>query len=125
MTTYAMTPGECLTTGGHGILHGRCVRCGYQRGDGRVTTPPKPRDDGSSTPDDNPHESDDTTPEACAYCGDVWPCGERTMPDGRTIETAGPRAARLIMGWDGPMWRWRQPWGPWTPGEPPTTEEQR
>ena len=29
---------------------------------------------GSQAPDDNPHESDGTTPEACAYCGDVWPC---------------------------------------------------
>lgn len=33
-----------------------------------------PRDAGSEAPDDNPHESDGTTPEACAYCGDVWPC---------------------------------------------------
>lgn len=24
--------------------------------------------------DDNPHESDGTHPEACTYCGDVWPC---------------------------------------------------
>lgn len=24
--------------------------------------------------DDNPHESDGTVPEACDYCGDVWPC---------------------------------------------------
>jgi hypothetical protein len=23
---------------------------------------------------DNPHESDGTPPEACTYCGDVWPC---------------------------------------------------
>ena len=24
--------------------------------------------------EDNPHESDGTPPEACSYCGDVWPC---------------------------------------------------
>lgn len=24
--------------------------------------------------DDNPHDSDGTHPEACTYCGDVWPC---------------------------------------------------
>lgn len=24
--------------------------------------------------DDNPHGSDGTHPEACDYCGDVWPC---------------------------------------------------
>lgn len=39
---------------------------------------------------------------------------------GRTIETAGPELARIIMGWDGPMWRYRNPWGPWTQGEPPS-----
>lgn len=35
---------------------------------------PDPRKNGSHAPADNPHESDGTTPEACAYCGDVWPC---------------------------------------------------
>lgn len=27
---------------------------------------------------DNAHESDGTVPEACDYCGDVWPCAAST-----------------------------------------------
>lgn len=40
------------------------------------------------------------------------------MSDDRTIETAGPALARIIFGWDGPMWRYRHPWGPWIQGVP-------
>lgn len=39
--------------------------------------------------------------------------------DERTIEVAGPKLARMVMGWDGPMWRYRNPWSAWQQGEPP------
>lgn len=40
-----------------------------------------------------------------------------------TIEVRGPELARLVFGWDGPMWRRRWPtWGPWQQGEPPSGE---
>lgn len=37
----------------------------------RTETPGSSDQNGSN---DNPHESDGTPPEACTYCGDVWPC---------------------------------------------------
>ncbi len=43
----------------------------------------------------------------------------------RTIETAGPKLAMMIFGWDTPMWRYRHPWGPWTKGEPPDSKQRR
>jgi hypothetical protein len=37
------------------------------------------------------------------------------------VEVAGPTLARIVMGWEGPMWRYRTPtWGAWQQGEPPT-----
>lgn len=38
----------------------------------------------------------------------------------RSVETAGEALARILFGWHGPMWRYRDPWGPWMPGQPPT-----
>lgn len=51
------------------------------------------------------------------------PSADLLMTDApREFETLGPRLAMLVFGWDSPMWRYRNPWGGWQEGPPPSLE---
>lgn len=74
--------GDAVELGGEGHVVGHVVKVRLtsltvkgnltaQPGNGHAIAPEDPDENGSN---DNPHESDGTPPEACTYCGDVWPC---------------------------------------------------